>query len=359
MRMAPKLLLALLVAAISPVVSAMSLGEGVILSHVGEPLSISIPLSGDYGSSDKFYQVRSAECRSSVIGSAANGCDSLYEKQLSISVGKRSDGQYFLRVTGEKGDELYYHIVIKSVTAVSGIVYNSFDFLPEFKANPDVQSRAEPAVDRAKPAGRYGVVMGKVVDVQPEEASLLPEKKSVARAAVVESKSSRDASSAHKPALPVDVKPSMRIETRLQIKKVGEYADDIHALQKENGEIEEQIVLLEKHISLLKEVIRLKSQIGASGVADTGVLAAPAKAAPAIPVTVKSLPVANEVGMLTWILLFAVVVLSALLGWMFLKIRSFKSGGQVDKGSPSVFSPAPLSEKKSLDLTGAFVKPKW
>lgn len=366
MRMALKLLLALLIAGISPAVSATSLGEGQMLSYIGEPLTVNIPLLGGYSNDIKFFQVRAGECRSSVIGSAANGCDSLYDKQLVLSVRQRPDGQYFLRVTGEKGDELFYHLVIKSVSVSGGTVFNAFDFLPEFKANPDVQPTVEHAAGSAPPSGKYGVVMGKVVEVPQEDQNLLSEKKPVAKTApsVVATKLPSDASSAHKPgALPADVKPSMRIETRLQIKKVGEYADDIHALQKENSEIEEQIVLLEKHIGLLKEVIRLKGQIGTSGVADVGV-AAPAKAAPVVSVAVKSLPATGEVGMLTWILLFAVVVLSALLGWMYLKMRSFQSAPRADNTGAGVFSaaplnPAPLNEKKSLDLTDAFIKPKW
>lgn len=354
-----KLLLALLFAGILPTASAMSLGEGQILSHVGEPFAANIALIGSYSNEVKFAQVRNAECRSSITG--ANGCDSLYEGRLTFSVKRRTDGQYFLKVTGEKGDELFYRLLIKSVSASGGTVFNSFEFLPEFKANPDEQPAVANDLDVVLPAGKYGIVGGKIIEVAPDEEGGPSAKGAAVPLAPVKAKMP-DEPRQKRSAQPVDAPVKKPLETRLQIKKYGEYADDIHALQKENGEIEEQIVLLEKHIGLLKEVIRLKSQVGASMVPETGVLAAaPTRAPVRVPLPVPSqLPQANdEPGMLTWVLLAVVLALSSLLGWMFLKIRRLSlNGNSVGRGT-TIFSPTSLNERKSLDLTGAFIKPKW
>ena len=351
MRMTPKLLLALFISGLAPLASATSLGEGQIQSYVGEPLVVNIPLMGGYNGDVKFFQVRGAECRTSVIGTTANGCDSLYERPLAFSVRQRPDGRYFLRVTGDKSDDLYYHFVVKAVAASGDTVFNSFDFLPEFKPTADVAPTVETASGSALPKGNYGVVMGKVIEI-PTDAET-PVKKPLVKPAAVEA--SREIAPARKVVQPVDIKPSIKMESRLQIKKVGEYADDIQALQKENGEIEAQIVLLEKHINLLKEVVRLKNQIGTAGT--TG--GATASASAPIAIAARSLPQSGGVGMLTWILLFAVVVLSGALGWMYLKMKSLMSAPQADNARHSVFAPAPINEKKSLDLTGAFIRPKW
>lgn len=352
-----KLLLALLFAGILPTASAMSLGEGQILSHVGEPFAANISLIGSYSNEVKFAQVRNAECRSSIT--ATNGCDSLYEGRLTFSVKRRTDGQYFLKVTGEKGDELYYRLLIKSVSASGGTVFNSFEFLPEFKANPDEQPAVVNDVDVVLPAGKYGIVGGKIIEAPPDEEGV----PSGAAVQLAPAKAKLpDEIRQKRSAQPVDAPVKKPLETRLQIKKYGEYADDIHALQKENGEIEEQIVLLEKHIGLLKEVIRLKSQVGASMVPEAGVLAAaPTRAPVRAPLPVSSqLPQANgEPGMLTWVLLAVVLALSALLGWMFLKIRRLSLNGNSVGHGTAIFSPTSLNEIKSLDLTGAFIKPKW
>jgi hypothetical protein len=144
--------------------------------------------------------------------------------------------------------------------------------------------------------------------------------------------------------------------TRLQIKKTGEYEDDIHALQKENGEIEEQIVLLEKHIALLKEVIRLKNQVDGSMAAESAVVAPAHIPVPALlPAHVQTDKASNEPGMLSWVLLAVVLVLSALLWWMYRKQEKLKIHSV---GDSTTMAPA-LNERKSLDLTDAFVKPKW
>ena len=80
----------------------MSLGEGQMTSRVGEPFSANISLVGVYDKDAKFYQVNGSECRASLIGSMAAGCDSVYEGRLAFFVRKRPDGQYYLRVKGEK-----------------------------------------------------------------------------------------------------------------------------------------------------------------------------------------------------------------------------------------------------------------
>lgn len=350
-----KFLFALLVASITPMVSAMSLGEGQILSHVGEPLSVNVSLLGGYNRDVSFTQVRNAECRSSIIGTSANGCDSLYEGALTLSIKQRPNGQYFLKVTGEKSDELFYRILIKSASAGGGTIFKAFEFLPEFRANPDALPAAANDIDVTLPAGKHGVVGGKIIEVADDE-SAAPVKHPVAQPARVKAKSAVQPRQQNKSVEAMEKKPA---ETRLQIKKSGEYADDIHALQKENGEIEEQIVLLEKHIGLLKEVIRLKEQAGASSVAQTSVVAPPRVRAPVV-VPVQTRQAENNVsGMLTWILLAVVLVMAALLGWLYRKMNSLNLNGRSSDLSPNALYPASLNEMKPLDLTGPFVKPKW
>ncbi len=348
-----KLLLIWLLASIAPMVSAMSLGEGQILSHVGEPLSVNIALPGGYSRDVSFTQVRNAECRSSVIGTSGNGCDSLYEAPLTFSIRKRPDGQYFLRLTGGRSDELFYRILIKSSSADGGTVFKTFEFLPEFRADSAALPVATNDIDVAPPAGKHGIVGGKIIEVADDEY-VAPAKHPVAQRAKALS-----ADEPRQKRKPVEATLKKPAETRLQIKKSGEYADDIHALQKENGEIEEQIVLLEKHISLLKEVIRLKEQTAASSVAQAAVVAPPRVPAPVV-MPVQTRPAENNLpGMLTWILLAVVLVMAALLGWMYRKMNSLSLNGRSAGVSPVVFPPASFNERKPLDLTGPFVKPKW
>ncbi len=346
MRTVVKIFLTLLVAIISPVTSAIVLGEGRILSHVGEPFSADIVLSGDYSKDVMFFQVRKAECRSSVIAASVNGCDSLYEGQLSFSIMKRADDKYFLKVTGEKDDELFYRIVIKSVSPVEGVVFNAFEFLPEFSATSEVQTgmmdTGQPVTKVAgeKVAGDENVVFLK----HPAGVGLIRPKR-------VEQP---DKFKKERKLLAVTAKTSAA--PRLEINKYGEYADDIHALQKENGEIEEQIALLEKHISLLKEVIRLKGQIAASMVPETSVVA-PARAP--VHVSVLSQPVkkTGKYSILGWILLALIFVLLTLIVWMYRKQVKLTSND--DGSDQTTLTPPPLNEIKPLDLTSSFVKPRW
>lgn len=340
-----KLILALFVAGISNAASAVSLGEGIILSHVGEPFAANVALMGSYNRDVRFYQVKNAECRSSVIGSSGNGCDSLYEGVLNFSVRQRRDGQYYLSVTGGKGSELYYRILIKTVSPDSGTVFNAFEFLPELKATPDAQLTQEAAVD--VPVAEGGEPAAEVTRVAAEEVKVAPRifrrsRTAPEKATVESSRSATD--------------EPLSSHMHLRIKKTGEYSDDIHALQKENVEIEEQIVLLEKHIALLKEVIRLKRQVDAASVSDSSVAARKPVHRP-LPVQSTTVNESGAPGLLSWILLAVVLVLSGLLIWMYFRKNSFR---QSSAEQTSTFPVLPsINERKSLDLTDAFIKPKW
>ena len=359
------LLLAILIAGISPFASAISLGEGQIQSNVGEPFLANIALMGDYDKNVKFSQVGNSECRSSIVGRAANGCDSLYEGLLTFSVNRRHDGRYFLRVTGEKSDELFYRIIIKNASASSGTAFKAFEFLPEFKADADDQPMVvnKPSVNSVPHRVKQDVVSGRVADVQPDNANVVSAKNAHAQVASSAVRAKLPDETGRKQiARTVEVQPAAKktAETRLQIKKSGEYADDIHALQKENVEIQEQIALLEKHIGLLREVIRLKGEAGASSVAETGVIAAaPVSVQVPVLLPVLSLPATRRAGTLTWVLLAVVLALSALLWWMYRKMKSFKSSNSNSEPEQHVFAPSRLNVKKSLDLTGTFAKPTW
>jgi hypothetical protein len=350
-----KILLALFIASMSPMASAMSLGEGKILSHVGEPFSASIALIGSYSRDVRFSQVKNAECRSSIIANSANGCDSLYEGPLTFSVRQRPDGQYFVRVAGEKGSELFYRILIKSVSADSGTVFNAFEFLPEFREtqDPSATTTNDVVISSGLSGGKYGDVGGKVI-----AADKVTSAKKAARQVVAHPVKTDlpDELKQKRSVRTEDASATKAVVTRLQIKKTGEYEDDIHALQKENGEIEEQIVLLEKHIALLKEVIRLKNQVDGSMAAESAVVAPAHIPVPALlPAHVQTDKASNEPGMLSWVLLAVVLVLSALLWWMYRKQEKLKIHSV---GDSTTMAPA-LNERKSLDLTDAFVKPKW
>ncbi len=330
----------LFLAGLSPLSLAMTLGSGQMLNHVGEPLRAHIALVGSYNSEVHFFQVGLAECKSSMIAAGVNGCDALYEGNLKISVELGQDGARYLRLNGNKSDELFYHILIKSVDATGGTVFNSFEFLPEFVMHSDVpvvESDGAPEVTVSK-RGAAAEVMAKAVaprePVQPVfKAYKDKEPLSVENTALHEPK-------------PVEVKPEPPT-AQLKIKKLDEYADDIHALQKENEEIEAQIVLMEKYIGMLKEVIRLKRQAGDSA-------AAPATAAmPSIQ------PHAGESAILIWGLLALVAVLLGLLVWMYRKQQGLKLNEVETHHNVAFPFSVPVNEMKSLDLTSAFRTKKW
>lgn len=346
MRTALKLLLVLLAVSISPPVSAMSLGDGKIRSHIGEPFLVHIALLGSYSRDVRFSQVNSAECRSSIIAMTENGCDSLYQGRLSFIVKHGPDNQYFLSVTGERSDEMFYRVIIKSETEDGGTVFNAFVFLPEFKVNPESVPIVSSDVE-ALPA-------------MVEPASVAPPKRVVpARAALPDERKPEQKRKVS--TQPVAVMPATEkaAESRLQIKKHGEYADDIYALEKENIKIEQQIVLLEKHISLLKEVTRLKSEAGTSAVVDAGVTGLAASAPVSVTAPLAPTPVTAGQNLLTWLLLAVVLVLAALLWWVYRKFNRLKlEDGSVSSGK--VVPPHLMSDARtSLDLTGVFIKPKW
>lgn len=425
MRITSRFLLALAAACLSPLASAMSLGEGQILSHIGEPFSANIALLGDYDKNVKFHQVRSAECHSSIIGKNANGCDSLYEGTLVFLIKRRPDGQYFLRVNGERSDELFYRIIIKTALSTSGVVYNSFDFLPEIKPNPDAASAGsadgEVTVDNSLPSGKYGVVMGKIVDELtedvPQEAPASPAGKPVepvSPKAVIAGIPDEIKPATRKEPKPVsnetaalqgaETKPAAKksAESRLQIRKYGEYSDDIYALQKENEEIEQQIVLLEKQISLLREVVRLKNQIGAPPLPETAIapiVAIPASAssipasASSIPASASSVPASassvpasassvpasaspasaprparvrvtapqneSSTGLFAWALLVVVALLAALLAFLYWRQKNLQASASRFDFTPTILTALSRADvRESLDLTASFDKKK-
>ncbi len=347
-----KFLLFVIAIFLSPLTAAMSLGEGEILSHVGEPFSANIALLGGYSRDYGFFQVRNAECRSSIIGKTAGGCESLYEGPLHLTLRRRNDGRYYLRVTASKGDEFFYRILIKVTSPSGGAIFRTYEFLPEFNESSGAQPAVDDGVDVVP--GKYGVVGGKIIEPVPDDVSPVVKKTTVAQ---VEKVPLPDVNSRKPETAEAVVKQP--VQTRLHIQKFGEYADDIHALQKENGEIEEQIALLEKHIGLLKEVIRLKSEAGSAISSPVAVATqVPVRA----PVSVQS-PLAqpnNFSGILTWVLLGVVILLLAALGWMYIKINrmTLRNADQPQPPLPPLHSSS-LNEIKSLDLTGAFIRPKW
>lgn len=388
MRITLRILLALVATGLSPLAPAMSLGEGQILSRVGERFSVNIALLGDYDKNVRFDQVRNAECRSSIIGKIPNGCDSLYEGQLAFLIKRRADGQYYLRIEGGRSDELFYRIIIKSKLSASGAVYNAFEFLPEFKLNPDEASAGstdgEVTIDNSMPSGKYGVVMDKIIEVLPEDAPRediqspakkaaepAPPKVVIAEAPdEIKSDAKKERKRIHHEAAVsqmAEAKPAVKKSavSRLQIKKYGENSDNIYTLQKENEEIEQQIILLEKQIGLLKEVARLKNQIGASSIPETAVapvVAAPESARPVpapvtVPVTVKaqSAPQQNESSnnLLAWVLLGVAVLLSALLAFLYRRQKTLQAG--LSGFTPPILrSSSHADGRESLDLTGSF-----
>jgi hypothetical protein len=344
-----KWLVALFLICLAQAASAMSLGEGQILNRVGEVFSANIALNGSYSKDVSFSQVGNAECRASDIGNTANGCASLYSGHLSFSIKQWPDGRYFLNVTGEKGNELFYRVLIKSTSAAAGTIFKLYEFLPEFKQNPDEPLAANDVV----PSGHDDVKVNEPVIKSLAVKADLP--KAPARQQQV-SKQKRPATIRHKPAdITKDNRDEVLLEkplqTRLEIKKSGEYGDEIQALTKENGEIEAQINLLEKHIGLLKEVIRLKNEAGAT-------TKTPVVRPKAIPLQIQTVQ-SNQPGLLTWILFSVVVVFAALLACISQKLKRLSLKYASAALSTTEIATASTKEKKSLDLTGAFTKPKW
>lgn len=375
------ILFALLIASFASTASAMSLGEGQILSRVGEPFSANISFIGAYDKEVKFHQVRATECRSSMIGKTTAGCDYIYEGSLTFFIKKTPDGQYFLRVAGEKSEDLFYRIIIKYESASGGLVYKAFEFLPEFRSNADTppaaQNDSDTTVNTSLPSGKYGVIMGKIVEVPADEE--------IKRGAHAPAKSPAepnapvnvDASNETKPAVqakqkrnaapvqhlsPLKPQAAKPAEPKLQIKKEGAHADDIYALQKENEAIEQQINLLEKQIALLKEVATLKGQTGASAVpAIAPAVASQTAITPPAPAPIKvAAPAAKQpdsgISLLNWILIAIVVVLSASLWFLYRRQKSYPFSDSLADFRSTRISPSPDDDKQSLDLTGRYFR---
>ena len=355
-----KWIVAIFLIGLSPLALAMTLGEGQILNRVGEAFSASIALNGSYSKDVTFSLAGSVECRSADIGTAANGCASLYTGSLSFSTKQGPDGRYFLSVTGEKGNELFYRVLIKSTSSSAGSVFKIYEFLPEFNQNPD----ESPVVDNDVKLSGHDVAYAKS---NQADAGSLPLKADMPKPAALRHETTKHKQSAvsrsdqseitkHKQADEIKGKKDelalkKSLQTHLEIKKSGEYADEIQALSKENGEIEAQISLLEKHIGLLKEVIRLKSEAGA--------IPKPSAVLPkVIPLQIQTVQ-SNQPGLLTWILLAVVVVLAVLLIWMSLKIKRLSLTYAAPAPGTTQSASVLAKENKSLDLTDTFTKAKW
>lgn len=372
--MAKIFLLILLLASGVQQAMATSLGSGKILSHVGESLLINIDLLGADSKGIHVYQVKNEECRSSVIGTTAHGCDAIYEKPLAFSIRQRADGSSFLRVAGGKADEFFYHILIKLVSSDDGEVFRAFDFLPEFAVNQNIQAPlADQSADTSERADKSlaDVLRDKELSGQDGKAGLtrqggeqqLTQQKKHNQPGELNVKVRNTQEKNTQEKYNKRSRAAARAETispaenkskpRLQIKKSDEYVDEIHALRNENAEIEAQIELLEKHIALLKEVIRLKHQTG-----DAAVPAASVAAPVGVPVSVVSLPenTGIKMGVLRWIALVGCFVLLGLIGWLYKKQRRLQ--GVSYDGLPVSASYTSINEIKPLDLTGYFHKPR-
>lgn len=381
------LLLAFYFACISPSVVAMSLGDGQIISRVGEPFSANIALVGAYDKNIKFYQVKGNECRSSLIGSTTAGCDSVYEGPLTFFVKKRPDGQYFLRINGERSEDFFYRIIIKYKSPSSGSVYKTFDFLPEFKSSSDAPPATSKdddlTVNTALPSGKYGVLMGNVVEVTedvedkpaPHEPVKVPPGKSenlsaeMGATVKVADKAKQEPGASVKPVSKIKPQVKKVVKPELLIKKEGSYADEIFVLQKENEAIEQQIILLEKQIALLKEVERLKALAVAPSAPALALAMAPAihvpESSPAVAPAIAPSPaitaaqIAKQpddsgISVLNWILIAVILLLLALLWLIYKRQRSLFHTNSFAEFRSAMVSPASGDDSQYLDLTSEF-----
>lgn len=381
-------LLAFSFACLSQYVSAMSLGDGQIISRVGEPFSANISLVGAYDKNIKFYQVKGSECRSSLIGSTTAGCDSVYEGSLTFFVKKRPDGQYFLRVYGERSEDFFYRIIIKYKSPSSGSVYKTFDFLPEFKsssdASPATSNDDEITVNTSLPPGKYGVLMGNVVEVtddvedkpaQHEPLKAPPGKSENLSAEMgatgvkVADKAKQEPGASAKPVSKVKPQVKKVVKPELLIRKEGSYADEIFVLQKENEAIEQQIILLEKQIALLKEVERLKALAVAPSapalalemapairVPESSSVVAPAPAPPQAIILAQTAKQSDDssISVLNWILIAVILLLLVLLWLIYKRQQSLFHTNSFAEFKSAMVSPASSDDGKYLDLTSEF-----
>jgi len=366
------LLSAFLFACLSPGVSAMSLGEGQMTSRVGEPFSANIPFVGAYDKDVRFHQVKGNECRSSLIGSTATGCDSVYEGSLTFFVKKRQDGQYYLRVGGERSENLFYRVIIKYKSPSSGSVYKTFDFLPEFKNGNDTVDATpddDAALNTPTQPKKYVFIMGNVIEM-PDDVEEKPASHEPAKASPAKSQSIPVVTKAAD-IKPVDAKPAGDTRQKragsdasaqrapkakrkigkaavpeLMIRKDGSYAEEIIALQKENEAIGQQIALLEKQIALLKKVESLKAQTGASSV--------PARHPVLITAQTMSQPDDSDISLSSWILIAAVLLLLGLLFFLYRKQKALSYLRGLAEFKPAMVSPASTEDSRYLDLINEF-----
>lgn len=354
------ILLSLLVAGISLPVSAMSLGEGQVQSHIGEPFSANIAIVGSYRKDVRFNQVRGAECNSSIIANTENGCGLLYEGNLTLTVKQRHDGQYYLQVTAEDDNEMFYRIILKSVSATGETVFKLFEFLPEFKTSQDVQQAESGDMDVTLdnvPSGSHGVVMGEIIEMPTDHEKSEPAsaKKSIVQVESMLPKAETDETIKpgidRKQGAMIDApgeKPEVKPVPKLRITE--NYAEGIDELLRDHEKIEKEIVLLEKQLGLLKEVIKLRAQVGASSTA----VGVPVNATAPVDATLPppSARAGNDAGMLNRILLVAVLVLLSLLLIAYRRLK--KSNGSTANPASTHIS---HDDRESLDLTDAVAKP--
>jgi len=357
---------------LSPAVSAMSLGEGQMTSRVGEPFSANISLVGAYDKDAKFYQVNGSECRASLIGSMAAGCDSVYEGRLAFFVRKRPDGQYYLRVKGEKNEGFFHRIIVKYKPSSGGLVYKAFDFLPEFKNGNDTVDATpddDAALNTPTQPKKYVFIMGNVIemphDVEEKPASHEPAKASPAKSQSIpvvtkaadikpvdakpagdtrQKRAGSDASAQRAPK--AKRKTGKAAVPELMIRKDGSYAEEIIALQKENEAIGQQIALLEKQIALLKKVESLKAQAGASSV--------PARHPVLITAQTMSQPDDSDISLSSWILIAAALLLLGLLFFLYRKQKALSYMRSLAEFKPAMVSPASTEDSRYLDLINEF-----
>ncbi|MDD2914245.1 MAG: hypothetical protein PHP70_02905 [Gallionella sp.] len=379
---------ALFMAFLSPSVAAMSLGDGQIISRVGEPFSANIALIGAYDKDIKFYQVKGGECRSSLIGSTATGCDSVYEGRLTFFIKKKPDGQYFLRVIGERSEDFFYRLIIKYKSPSSGSVYKAFDFLPEFRSHNDMAAvpsyDEDHAVNAALPSGKYGVLMGNIVEMTsdaedkpaaheptkavPDKNESLPAEADATATNPPETVRRKNRSETPtKPALKAKQPKNNAAAAELKIKKEGSYADEIFVLQKENEAIEQQIALLEKQIALLKEVDRLKAQAAAPsapalalemtpaiGIPESSPVATPAPAPVKIPAQIATPTDDRGISVLSWILIAVILLLIALLWLLHRRQKNLFKKYSQDEFKSAIVSPTTAEDNKYFDLINDF-----
>lgn len=381
---------ALFMAFLSPSVAAMSLGDGQIISRVGEPFSANIALIGTYDKDVKFYQVKGGECRASLIGTTATGCDSVYEGRLTFFIKKKPDGQYFLRVIGERSEDFFYRLIIKYKSPSSGSVYKAFDFLPEFRSHNDMAAAPsddeDHTVNASLPSGKYGVLMGNIVEmtsdaedkpVPHEPAKVVPDKSESlpAEAGTTATKPAETAGQKHRSDIPAKPAPKAKqpksnaAAAELKIKKEGSYADEIFVLQKENEAIEQQIALLEKQIALLKEVDRLKAQAAAPsapalalemapaiGNPESGPVAMPAPAPVKIPAQIATPTDDRGISVLSWILIAVILLLIALLWFLHRRQKNLFQKYSHSEFTSAIVSPTATDDNKYFDLMNDFTK---